>query len=773
MTTIKAFPVSVLTDSNTGKTKKAPAIPKGVSWRDAAKDIGSQDQIRSKNIGIIVPDNVLVIDLDLYKGVTTDSVDNVLGCKLDWDMALLQKTPSCGAHYGFLIESPVLQGSDLLGLPGFDTRTSSGWIASGEMYDDQTMCGIIDTLASGDLPSLPATAAAKLAANQPDDLDDFAQFIEDQPLDEITEEQAQTFLEMLPDDCASGSKWLTVAQALRHQFKGSEEQDLIGWRLFDEFSKRQPDEYDHDNNKKRYFSFERGNSGNKTTFATVIKWAGGWSAYHEKTATDMITTTSDDIDELLSKAAKVRSNVTQDQLIKTIQQRYVDTKGYKPSLAAIRKEIRQLKAKSTNKKLVSNYLDNYVYVQANNTFLNRVTRSEICPRAFDMTFTRITPYTSDGEKQRATTYAENSIDTVFDTMYVPRFPEMFEHGGENYYNTYRPHVFDRVTSSDIVERIKNHIAFLLPDETEQQLLINYLAHNVQHQGTKIQWAILLQGIPGDGKSLFAEMMQIVLGYRNVRMLDADELKTNFNGWAVGQCMTFIEEVMLDSGHKYEALNKIKPNITNENISVTAKGKDPVTRPNTTNYIMFTNYRNAIPVDHTDRRYAVFFSQWQDAEKLAKFEKENPNYFSDLYRDMRINASEIAEWLGEHKIPDTFRAMKRAPMTKSKMQMIENSKPASEVAFDNALERFQDFDINNNVINVTRLNSLVRDSYDESGELEGYPNHKQIGPLLLSRGFQKLGRTKKIGNCQFTLYAKDDSKNANDLYNELIADDCGF
>ena len=143
MTKVKAFPVKLIYDNNEDKWKKKPAIPKGQDWR--TYNATEKEMNNAHNIGVVIPDGIVVIDADTYKGVKKTDIDDALGCVLDWDNAHVQDTPSGGSHYAFTLPVGVTirQGSDLLDVDGFDTRTSGkGWIATGEKYDDLTLTGL-------------------------------------------------------------------------------------------------------------------------------------------------------------------------------------------------------------------------------------------------------------------------------------------------------------------------------------------------------------------------------------------------------------------------------------------------------------------------------------------------------------------------------------------------------------------------------------------------------------------------------------------------------
>ena len=157
---MRLFPVTVRFDKERQKNSKVPAVPKGVSWQEYQ---ASEAELASaKNVGAIVPDGRVVIDLDLHKGVTREAVEQALGCVLDWDAALLQSTVSGGEHYCFALPDgcSVRQGSDLLGVTGFDTRAAGkGWICTGDGYTDESFyMGMPEALYKMPVPALPAEA---------------------------------------------------------------------------------------------------------------------------------------------------------------------------------------------------------------------------------------------------------------------------------------------------------------------------------------------------------------------------------------------------------------------------------------------------------------------------------------------------------------------------------------------------------------------------------------------------------------------------------------
>ena len=62
-----------------------------------------QGAVNSAVVGYMIPEGLIVLDLDTYKGVTCSDVETALGCSLLWHEAELQKTRSGGHHYAFRV----------------------------------------------------------------------------------------------------------------------------------------------------------------------------------------------------------------------------------------------------------------------------------------------------------------------------------------------------------------------------------------------------------------------------------------------------------------------------------------------------------------------------------------------------------------------------------------------------------------------------------------------------------------------------------------------
>lgn len=723
-------------------SNKTPAVPEGTDWRDY------RGAVKSKLIGCMVPSGVVVLDVDTYKGATTDDVDKAVGCQLPWDNAELQQTLNGGMHYVFRVPGTMEMSNaqDAMGVSGFDVRAHvKGYIATGEGYTNLTFLdSVIEAIHEREFwPELPLEVALQLCAGDAIGEDDeLLAAVAAQPLD-MSVDEVKTYLDALSDDTAAeGGSWLTVAMALKHQFGDSND----GWELFDEFSRRCPEKYNERLNRKRWDSLKN-DRAKPVTFASVIQMAGGRGVVVEDTFQRLIDNLKRcekkaEFELLLKDASALNvDGLNAALLIGTVRTKAAELIGQKLTEAQAKKLI-----KKSAPKLDGAFFDDYIFLTATGEYMHRETKVVMGPRAFDVKHSRETPPDGDGNPQRATVYADSRIACVHCGMYAPMFGEVFTHEGVDYFNTYRPNQLSRVEAGEVAERVKRHVAHLLPDESEQQLLINYLAHNVQHPGVKIQWAIILQGVQGDGKSFFAEMMRHVLGFGNCNIIGAEALDEKYTAFAEGRCMVFIEELKLDNYRKYETINKLKPYITNTVVSVRKMYQDTYEALNTTNYIALTNFKDALPIDDSDRRYCVLFSQWQGREALEAFIKEHPTYYPDLYEAMRQAPGEILDWLMSIKIPDSFYAAKRAPATAAKVMMQDLHRGDDWDAVADAIDKFRCVDINEHVINVSKLTALATGAFEDFPD---FPGKNRLAHLLHDMGYTNCSRVTFDGKrCRF-------------------------
>ncbi|MGE9293369.1 MAG: primase-helicase family protein, partial [Puniceicoccales bacterium] len=286
-----------------------------------------------------------------------------------------------------------------------------------------------------------------------------------------------------------------------------------------------------------------------------------------------------------------------------------------------------------------------------------------------------------------------------------------------------------------IDMLKAHIAFTLSDKREQRILLDWLAYVVQNPGKRVNWALLLQGAQGTGKSYFCVLLQQIMG-EHVKNLDPKALKDRFTGWAHGAIVNVIEEIRVSGTNRYEVLDRMKPFITNDTIQIEEKGRDHRTVPNFTSYMMLTNHKDAIPLTSGDRRYCVFFSRVQSEEQLYSElggEGAAAQYFEDLFAITRKRPDALARYLLDYKVSEDFNPTGRAPDTRARQMMMDVSTSPERLALEDAIERNRCDVINGNILDITWLNSLC------DGEGEEIPKTRTLTAILLEMGYEQIER----------------------------------
>jgi len=211
-----------------------------------------------------------------------------------------------------------------------------------------------------------------------------------------------------------------------------------------------------------------------------------------------------------------------------------------------------------------------------------------------------------------------------------------------------------------------HIEKMLPDQTDRDILIHWMASLVQNQGKKFQWAPVLQGVEGNGKTMLIECLVKCIGKRYVHTPNVDDFVKSggkFSGWIQNRLLIGMEEVYIN-GDK-NILNVLKPMITNSLIESQKKGIDQITIENRANFLFCTNYKDAIGKTATDRRYAIFYTAQQYLGDLQR-DGMTGNYFPRLWDWLRGGGFAIVnEYLHTYPLIDALNPAKdcvRAPIT---------------------------------------------------------------------------------------------------------------
>ncbi len=254
-------------------------------------------------------------------------------------------------------------------------------------------------------------------------------------------------------------------------------------------------------------------------------------------------------------------------------------------------------------------------------------------------------------------------------------------------NTYVP--LNRNFKKGDVSKFFDFLSRLLPNEVDRTILVSYLAALLQYQGRKFRWAIIMQGVQGNGKSMIGTIIEYANGYRYTYRPDDKGLANNFNMWMSGKTLAVVDDVYIKNN--YGVLNRLKWMIGNERGPIEPKGVDQATADIRINFFMTMNDKSGFPADENERRYAFMYTPQQGFADLER-DGLTERYFKEFADWLKPDGFEaIAYYLTNFSIPNVYNPgtyALRAPMTTSMKEAVEHSRCNFQEAVLAAIEEEQ-------------------------------------------------------------------------------------
>jgi hypothetical protein len=571
----------------------------------------------------------------------------------------------------------------------------------------------------------------------------------------ITKPEIEHALQYVPD-ADDYDRWVMVGMALHHQSQGHP----AGLAMWHEWSSTAHN-YDPDALDKKWQSFHDAPDNHvAVTFASVLKIANE----REKVAKTEefnrllnVLRTCNDENEIFGPIAKelavaVSSDWQMDMVAKKIQDRVLEITSVKPRIETVRKA---LAASTSRGELMEKgkqppWCKGWVYLKSNDRFYHVDSKSELTEKGFNAVYDRVVLSEEDRmlgvavPSSRAAALALNihHVPTVDHTVYLPGFDKIVEIDGRTCANTFdetsvpaakAPETDDEFAALAVVQK---HFEVLLPDPLERSQVLDYLAYSVQFPAEKIVWGIVMQGAEGAGKTFISVMMARILGSANVGPVSATELQDKFTGWAEGRKLIFIEEIRLHGSNRYEVLDKMKPYVSNEQVTIRKMNCDSYDIPNVANYVMFTNYWDGLPFSRMDRRYYVVATSFQTKEQLDAWNIRYPNYFTSIFSAVRDHADVLRHWLLTRSFGEQFQPKRPALDSSAKIKMRDLSDGSDEAdALSDVLDASTDPEVSYTLVNADKLKAAM----ENAGAL--VPYGRAFNALLAKAGFHSLGRFK--------------------------------
>ena len=293
---------------------------------------------------------------------------------------------------------------------------------------------------------------------------------------------------------------------------------------------------------------------------------------------------------------------------------------------------------------------------------------------------------------------------------------------------------------------------IFPDKADQKIIFDYMAHCVKYPGFKIPWAPLIQSAEGIGKTIFKEVMANALGDMYVYSPKAPELVksgSTFNAWMRGKLMILVDEIKIDE--RRELIEILKPMVTDKKVEIQSKGVDQEMEDNPANWIFFSNFKDAIPINQNGRRYAIFYSALQSKADILNAGL-NSDFFNDMWKWLHHEGGieAITHWLINYPIEQGAIAV-RAPETSSHEEAINISRSPMEVIIHNCIaDELPGF--KGGYISVAAVLAKVK------GAMRA-PSIRVVQNCLENMGYVQLGRGIRP-------YIQEDPSNRSEIYGTM-------
>jgi len=172
-----------------------------------------------------------------------------------------------------------------------------------------------------------------------------------------------------------------------------------------------------------------------------------------------------------------------------------------------------------------------------------------------------------------------------------------------------------------LSHLKDNIAS--GDQRLYDYILNWMSDAVQNPGQLPGVSLILRGLQGTGKGIFATKFGEIFGRHFKHVQSQEQLLGRFNGHLADSLLIFADEVVWGGNRQLEGA--LKTLITEKKRFAEFKGKDAIQVDNFARVIMATNNEWVVPAGVEERRFCVI--------EVGSERKQDAAYFAAIMKEM--------------------------------------------------------------------------------------------------------------------------------------------
>ena len=350
------------------------------------------------------------------------------------------------------------------------------------------------------------------------------------------------------------------------------------------------------------------------------------------------------------------------------------------------------------------FINNVVYIKQNNKYFDLTTNQEYSKDAINFEYSRLYAEERGGPVfHLQNSPKRRSVENwVYDPTQYKKGDPLIKINGLSYLNSYQPNDLVAVKGdTSLWHKMLNHV-FTGPSKYKDHF-VNFHAYNLQNPGVKQRHGLVVVSTEFQfGKGSLFRALQSCYGVNNSLAIDVKQALDKSKGYLCNSMLVLVDE--MQSSGKWEesqnVLNDMKRIITEKEVSSRALFVDYKIVKTCTNYMFFSNKKDALKIPNNEVRYWIY---------LTTRPRLPQQYYTDFHKYLdKGGAQHILYELLNHKIPESYDPTGIAPSTPFQQQMSEKGEhPVTQYIRQMFEEEQYPFRKENKIIGSTELYEYLK------------------------------------------------------------------